>query len=173
MHWRILRQVFTFTPTIRARIERSGSVSHINLISGSSPAQAADREAQIHRRANGDVGVRNELWILPTGQSTASRGRSRTVFWKRPTTPKVMTACSATPTAAQLGDDQDNTRTMLQTWCATRTQAQCWWITSAVKQPVAAFRETLGDIDPERVHFMIHNSRMARSKPNRASASAV
>ncbi|MDX7527261.1 UxaA family hydrolase, partial [Enterobacter hormaechei] len=30
------------------------------------PAQAADREVQIYRRANGDVGVRNELWILPT-----------------------------------------------------------------------------------------------------------
>ena len=30
------------------------------------PPQPADREVQIYRRANGDVGVRNELWILPT-----------------------------------------------------------------------------------------------------------
>ncbi|MBJ5876251.1 UxaA family hydrolase, partial [Salmonella enterica subsp. enterica serovar Derby] len=29
-------------------------------------AQPADRDVQIYRRANGDVGVRNELWILPT-----------------------------------------------------------------------------------------------------------
>ncbi len=28
--------------------------------------QAADREVQIYRRASGDVGIRNELWILPT-----------------------------------------------------------------------------------------------------------
>nr|VUD23169.1 altronate hydrolase [Salmonella sp. NCTC 7297] len=31
-----------------------------------SPSQPADREVQIYRRASGDVGVRNELWILPT-----------------------------------------------------------------------------------------------------------
>ena len=28
--------------------------------------QAADREVQIYRRASGEVGIRNELWILPT-----------------------------------------------------------------------------------------------------------
>ncbi len=26
----------------------------------------ADREVQIYRRANGDVAIRNELWIIPT-----------------------------------------------------------------------------------------------------------
>ena len=30
------------------------------------PAQMADRDVQIYRRQNGDVGIRNELWILPT-----------------------------------------------------------------------------------------------------------
>ena len=29
-------------------------------------AQPEDRDVQLYRRANGDVGVRNELWILPT-----------------------------------------------------------------------------------------------------------
>ena len=40
--------------------------------------QAADREVQIYRRANGDVGIRNELWILPTVGCV--NGRSRRVF---------------------------------------------------------------------------------------------
>ncbi len=30
------------------------------------PPQAADREVQLYRRAGGDVGIRNELWIVPT-----------------------------------------------------------------------------------------------------------
>ncbi|WP_162870606.1 UxaA family hydrolase, partial [Klebsiella aerogenes] len=30
------------------------------------PAQAADREVRLYRRANGEVGIRNELWIVPT-----------------------------------------------------------------------------------------------------------
>ena len=36
-------------------------------------AQAADREVQIYRRANGEVGIRNELWILPTVGRVKSR----------------------------------------------------------------------------------------------------
>ncbi len=34
-------------------------------ISLNSP-QPGDHEVQIYRRANGDVEIRNELWILPT-----------------------------------------------------------------------------------------------------------
>ncbi len=30
------------------------------------PPQAADREVQLYRRAGGGVGIRNELWIVPT-----------------------------------------------------------------------------------------------------------
>ena len=30
------------------------------------PEQPADRDIQIYRRKNGQVGIRNELWILPT-----------------------------------------------------------------------------------------------------------
>lgn len=91
------------------------------------PAQAADREVQIYRRANGDVGVRNELWILPTVGCV--NGIARQIQNQKPTTPKVPTACSssATPTAAHSWA----TITLIpapccKTWCATRTQAQCW-----------------------------------------------
>lgn len=94
------------------------------------PAQAADREVQIYRRANGDVGVRNELWILPTvGCVNGIARQIQNRFLKRPTTLKVPTACSssATPTAAH------NWATITsipapccKTWCATQTRAQCW-----------------------------------------------
>ncbi len=30
------------------------------------PPQMPDREVQLYRRRNGQVGIRNELWILPT-----------------------------------------------------------------------------------------------------------
>ncbi|EKN6318873.1 altronate dehydratase, partial [Yersinia enterocolitica] len=30
------------------------------------PPQMAEREVQIYRRSTGDVGIRNELWIIPT-----------------------------------------------------------------------------------------------------------
>lgn len=37
------------------------------------PPQPADREVQIYRRANGDVGVRNELWIDPADRRLRQR----------------------------------------------------------------------------------------------------
>src|SRR5699024_12257223 len=30
----------------------------------------ADREVQLYRRANGDVAIRNELWIIPTDRKS-------------------------------------------------------------------------------------------------------
>ncbi len=94
------------------------------------PAQAADREVQIYRRANGDVGVRNELWILPTvGCVNGIARQIQNRFLKGPTTPKVPTACSssATPTAAHNWATITSTSApCCKTWCATRTRAQCW-----------------------------------------------
>ncbi|HAX4203926.1 TPA: altronate dehydratase [Escherichia coli] len=82
------------------------------------PAQAADREVQIYRRANGDVGVRNELWILPTVGCVNGIAR------------------------------QIQNRFLKETNNAEGTDG------------VFLFSHTygcsqLGDIDPERVHFMI------------------
>lgn len=58
-----------------------------------SPPQPADREVQIHRRASGDVGVRNELWILPTvGCVNGIARQIQKRFYKRATMQKALTA---------------------------------------------------------------------------------
>ena len=89
--------------------------------------QAADREVQIYRRASGDVGIRNELWILPTTYG-----------------------CS------QLGDDHINTRTMLQNMVRHPNAGAVLVIgLGCENNQVDAFRDTLGEFDPERVHFMV------------------
>ncbi|MFV5027923.1 UxaA family hydrolase, partial [Escherichia coli] len=56
---------------------------------------------------------------------------------------------------SQLGDDHINTRTMLQNMVRHPNAGAVLVIgLGCENNQVAAFRETLGDIDPERVHFM-------------------
>lgn len=82
------------------------------------PAQAADREVQIYRRANGDVGVRNELWILPTvGCVNGIARQIQNRFLKETNNAEGTDGVflfSHTYGCSQLGDDHINTRTMLQ-----------------------------------------------------------
>ncbi|HAJ8911727.1 TPA: altronate dehydratase [Escherichia coli] len=125
------------------------------------PAQAADREVQIYRRANGDVGVRNELWILPTvGCVNGIARQIQNRFLKETNNAAEGTdgvfLFSHTYGCSQLGDDHINTRTMLQNMVRHPNAGAVLVIgLGCENNQVAAFRETLGDIDPERVHFMI------------------
>ncbi len=87
---------------------------------------------QIYRRANGDVGVRNELWILPTvGCVNGIARQIQNRFLKETNNAEGTDGVflfSHTYGCRSWGDEiRINTRTMLcKTWCATRTQAQCW-----------------------------------------------
>ncbi|WP_456072846.1 UxaA family hydrolase, partial [Enterobacter quasiroggenkampii] len=80
--------------------------------------QAADRDVQIYRRASGDVGIRNELWILPTvGCVNGIARQIQTRFLKETNNAEGTDGVhlfSHTYGCSQLGDDHINTRTMLQ-----------------------------------------------------------
>ena len=124
------------------------------------PAQAADREVQIYRRANGDVGVRNELWILPTvGCVNGIARQIQNRFLKETNNAEGTDGVflfSHTYGCSQLGDDHINTRTMLQNMVRHPNAGAVLVIgLGCENNQVDVFRETLGDIDPERVHFMI------------------
>ena len=85
----------------------------------SEPAvQPADRDIQIYRRASGEVGVRNELWILPTvGCVNAMARQMQNRFLKETNDAEGIDGVhlfSHTYGCSQLGDDHINTRTMLQ-----------------------------------------------------------
>ncbi len=64
---------------------------------------------------------------------------------------------SATPMAARsLGTITSTLAPCCKIWFVTRTPGRCWWLALAVKTTKwEAFRETLGEFDPQRVHFMV------------------
>lgn len=124
------------------------------------PQQMADREVQIYRRKNGDVGVRNELWILPTvGCVNGIARQIQTRFLKETNNAEGIDGvylfthpfgCS------QLGQDHENTRTMLQNMVRHPNAGALLVIgLGCENNQVDAFRTTLGDYDAERVTFMI------------------
>ena len=123
-------------------------------------AQPADRDIQIYRRANGEVGVRNELWILPTVGCVNGIARQIQNRFLKETNEAEGTdgvfLFSHTYGCSQLGDDHINTRTMLQNMVRHPNAGAVLVIgLGCENNQVDAFRDTLGEFDPERVHFMV------------------
>ena len=89
------------------------------------PPQAADREVQIYRRATGEVGIRNELWILPTVGCVNGIARQIVSRFLRESDDAAgidgVHLFSHPFGCSQLGQDHENTRTMLQ-----NMPARCW-----------------------------------------------
>ena len=122
--------------------------------------QAADREVQIYRRASGEVGIRNELWILPTvGCVNGIARQIQTRVLKETNNAEGTDGVhlfSHTYGCSQLGDDHINTRTMLQNMVRHPNAGAVLVIgLGCENNQVDAFRDTLGEFDPERVHFMV------------------
>ncbi len=122
--------------------------------------QTADREVQIYRRASGEVGVRNELWILPTvGCVNGIARQIQQRFLKQHNdAPDIdgVHLFSHPFGCSQLGDDHLNTRTMLQNMVRHPNAGAVLVIgLGCENNQIDAFRETLGDYDAQRVHFMV------------------
>lgn len=122
--------------------------------------QAVDRDVQIYRRANGEVGVRNELWILPTvGCVNGIARQIQQRFLKENDDAQDIDGVflfGHNYGCSQLGDDHINTRTMLQNMVRHPNAGAVLVIgLGCENNQISAFRETLGDFDAERVHFMV------------------
>ncbi|ELY5875766.1 altronate dehydratase [Cronobacter sakazakii] len=122
--------------------------------------QMGDREVQIYRRASGEVGIRNELWILPTVGCVNGIARQIQNRFLKETNDAEGTdgvfLFSHTYGCSQLGDDHINTRTMLQNMVRHPNAGAVLVIgLGCENNQIDAFRETLGDFDPARVRFMV------------------
>ncbi|MEN4656838.1 altronate dehydratase family protein [Pantoea agglomerans] len=124
------------------------------------PQQPGDREVQIYRRANGEVGIRNELWILPTVGCV--NGIARQIlqrFLKETQEAEDIDGAflfSHTFGCSQLGQDHENTRTMLQNMVRHPNAGAVLVIgLGCENNQVDAFRDTHGAFESDRVEFMV------------------
>lgn len=123
------------------------------------PPQPADRDVSIYRRANGSVGVRNELWIVPTVGCV--NGLARQMLQR------VERECDLSGIdgihlfthqygCSQLGDDHVHTRTMLQNMVRHPNAGAVLVVgLGCENNQISVFQETLGEYDQERVRFMV------------------
>jgi altronate hydrolase len=123
------------------------------------PPQAGDRDVQIYRRASGEVGIRNELWILPTvGCVNGIARQILTRFMKETNDAEGIDGVhlfSHPFGCSQLGQDHENTRTMLQNMVRHPNAGAVLVIgLGCENNQVDVFRETLGGFDSDRVQFM-------------------
>ncbi|MCL2891964.1 UxaA family hydrolase [Brenneria tiliae] len=127
---------------------------------GMLPKPLADRHIQLYRRANGEVGIRNELWIIPTVGCVNGIARQIQQRFLQ-TTPHTegidgVYLFSHPFGCSQLGDDHQNTRTMLQNMVHHPHAGAVLVIgLGCENNQVDAFRDTLGEVDLQRVKFMV------------------
>lgn len=111
------------------------------------------------RRKNGSVGVRNELWIIPTvgcvngvAQSICRKFEKETE--KYPWIERVI-AFPHNYGCSQLGDDHNNTRRILADMVHHPNAAGVLVVALGCENnQLSAFRELVGEVDEERVKFM-------------------
>lgn len=112
-----------------------------------------------YRRKNGDVGVRNEIWIVPTVGCVNGIVNQLAEGLRRETEGKGVDAIMAFPHnygCSQLGDDHENTKKILRDMVLHPNAGAVLVVGLGCEnnQP-DIFREFLGDYDSDRVKFMV------------------
>ena len=112
-----------------------------------------------YKRKNGDVGVRNEIWIIPTVGCVNGIINQLAEGLRRETGGKGVDAIMAYPHnygCSQLGDDHENTKKILRDMVLHPNAGAVLVVGLGCEnnQP-DVFREFLGDYDRDRVKFMV------------------
>ena len=112
-----------------------------------------------YKRKNGDVGVRNEIWIIPTVGCVNGIINQLAEGLRRETGGKGVDAIMAYPHnygCSQLGDDHENTKKILRDMVLHPNAGAVLVVGLGCEnnQP-DVFREFLGDYDQDRVKFMV------------------
>jgi altronate hydrolase len=111
-----------------------------------------------YRRKNGEVGIRNEIWVIPTVGCVNGTVNTLVREFQKETNSKGVDAIIGYPHnygCSQLGVDHENTRKIL---CDMIKHPNAGGILlvglGCENNQLGALREMLGDYDPERVKFM-------------------
>lgn len=123
------------------------------------PQFFGDKSVQIYRRKNGDVGIRNELWIVPTVGCVNGMAKMMQRQLERESDLSGIDGVhifNHQYGCSQLGDDHENTRTLLQNLVKHPNAGGVLVVgLGCENNQVSVFQDTLGDFDRERVRFLV------------------
>lgn len=112
-----------------------------------------------YRRKNGDVGVRNEVWIIPTVGCVNGIANQLAERLRQETSGKGVDAIVSYPHnygCSQLGDDHENTKKILRDMVLHPNAGAVLVVGLGCEnnQP-DVFKEFVGEVDPERVQYIV------------------
>ncbi len=112
-----------------------------------------------YRRKNGEVGVRNEIWIIPTVGCVNGVVNQLAEELRKETNGEGVDAIVSFPHnygCSQLGNDHENTRKVLRDMVKHPNAGAVLVVgLGCENNQMDAFKELLGEIDEERVKFMV------------------
>ncbi|MBU2881689.1 altronate dehydratase family protein [Psychrosphaera sp. B3R10] len=116
-------------------------------------------EVQIYRRANGDVAIRNELWLIPTVGCVNGMTAQMVKEFTRRHKDLAIDGVFAFPHqfgCSQLGDDLETTRVLLQNMAKHPNCGGALVVgLGCENNQVVVFEDGLGDYDKDRVKFLV------------------
>ncbi|MDR0750202.1 MAG: altronate dehydratase family protein [Tannerellaceae bacterium] len=111
-----------------------------------------------YRRKNGEAGIRNELWIIPTVGCVNGIAQRLAAMLQQETQGAGVDAIVAFPHnygCSQLGEDHENTRKILRDMALHPNAGGVLVVgLGCENNQTGAFRELLGEFDTERIRFM-------------------
>ena len=118
-----------------------------------------DREINVYHRKNGDIGIRNELWIIPTvGCVNKTAELIKDEFLREANKLNIDGVFTfAHPYGcSQMGDDHETTKKILQNIVKHPNAGGVLVLgLGCENNQVEEFKASLGDFDDERVRFMV------------------
>ncbi|MBR8748609.1 Altronate dehydratase [Fusobacterium sp. DD29] len=118
-----------------------------------------DIKVKVYKRKNGDVGIRNELWIVPTvGCVNGVAQKIKEAFLKEVKELEIddINVLTHNYGCSQLGEDHLNTRIILQNTVKHPNAGGVLVLgLGCENNQVSEFKQTMGDYDAERVKFLI------------------
>lgn len=117
------------------------------------------KSVKVYRRKSGDVGIRNELWIVPTvGCVNGIANLIKEAFLKEVGELKIdgINVLTHNYGCSQLGEDHINTRTILQNTVKHPNAGGVLVLgLGCENNQVSEFIKTFGDYDEERIKFLV------------------
>lgn len=119
----------------------------------------APRTVKVYKRANGDVGIRNELWVIPTVGCVNGQAKLIVETFKNRFGVKGFDGVFAYTHpygCSQLGDDHERTKLILQKMVRHPNAGGVLVLgLGCENNQMSAFREGLGGVDSNRIKFLI------------------
>ncbi|HCJ41712.1 MAG TPA: altronate hydrolase, partial [Ruminococcus sp.] len=118
------------------------------------------RSVEVYERKNGEVGIRNELWVIPTVGCVNSQAKAIVKeFERRHPNAEGIDGCFTFTHpygCSQIGDDHERTRLILQRMVK---HPNCGGVLvfglGCENNRMDIFKETLGEYDEERTEFLV------------------